>query len=207
MKLDISPSHYLNLMKKAYSLDAIYLLKLIERGDDIRELFISARITNVYTSLIRKGFVTAQKELTLTGKELLAYLDTDPGTMIVKKKKAKIADNFDIWWKAYPGTNTFTYKGKTFKGSRSIRTAKDKCRNKYEEIINSGEYTSQELLDALVFDVTQKKEASIKGRENKLTYMQNSLTYLNQGSYDAYVELIKEGAKIETSNSGADFNI
>ena len=38
---------------------------------------------------------------------------------------------------------------------------------------------------------------SVKLSTNKLTYMQNSLTYLNQRSYEPFIELIKEGAKIE----------
>jgi hypothetical protein len=37
-------------------------------------------------------------------------------------------------------------------------------------------------LDALNLDVSQKKLASFKENTNKLKYMQNSLTYLNQKS-------------------------
>jgi hypothetical protein len=45
--------------------------------------------------------------------------------------------------------------------------------------------------------VLQKKENSVKQRSNKLTYLQNSATYLNQRSYEPFIELIKEGAQIE----------
>ena len=57
------------------------------------------------------------------------------------------------------------------------------------------------MLEALNFDVLQKKENSVKMKTNKLTYMQNSLTYLNQRTFEPFIELIKEGAKIEQQSS------
>jgi len=44
--------------------------------------------------------------------------------------------------------------------------------------------------------VLQKKENSVKTDANKLSFMQNSLTYLNQRTFDPFIELIKEGHKI-----------
>ena len=43
----------------------------------------------------------------------------------------------------------------------------------------------------------QKKENSLKTGVNKMTFMQNSLTYLNQSTFEPYIELIKEGQKIQ----------
>jgi hypothetical protein len=40
---------------------------------------------------------------------------------------------------------------------------------------------------------------TVKTKTNKLTYMQSSITYLNQRSFEPFIELIKEGAKIEES--------
>jgi hypothetical protein len=68
---------------------------------------------------------------------------------------------------------------------------------KFDKILLEGEYTAADLIAALKFDVEQKKENSVKLGTNKLTYMQNSLTYLNQRSYEPFIELIKEGAKID----------
>jgi len=45
----------------------------------------------------------------------------------------------------------------------------------------------------------QKKEASIKENTNKLKYMQNSLTYLNQRSYEPFIELLEQGINTEQS--------
>jgi hypothetical protein len=67
--------------------------------------------------------------------------------------------------------------------------------------LEEGEYTLEELVEALRFDVLQKKENSVKTNTNKLTYMQNSLTYLNQRSFEPFIELIKEGVKIQESET------
>ena len=57
------------------------------------------------------------------------------------------------------------------------------------------------MVEALEYEVVQKKENSVKAGENKLKYMQNSLTYLNQRTFEPFIELIKEGVKIIPSQS------
>ena len=42
----------------------------------------------------------------------------------------------------------------------------------------------------------QKKDNSVKTGVNKMTFMQNSLTYLNQRTFEPFIELIKEGNNI-----------
>lgn len=205
MELKITPHHFLELAKKAYSLDMIYLLTLLDNGYDIQPLLVSARIKNVYAGLNRKGLITEQGKISVLGLNILIFTESDEGTTLTKKKSS--IEIFDLWWKAYPGTDNFTYKGKTFKGDRTIRVNKQKCREKFEKIINEGEYSGQLLIDAMVFNVVQKKEMSLKKRENKLTYMQNSLTYLNQRSFEPYIELIQSGMKSEKSKRGNEIDV
>jgi len=158
----------------------------------------SMKIAGLYQGLVRKGLITDDDKLTLSGHELLAFLATrGKAKKIIKRKPA--TTEFEDWWKAYPGTDTFTYKGKTFTGNRTLKSAKDECRLKFDKILLEGEYTAAQLIEALTFDVLQKKEASVKQMANKLTYMQNSLTYLNQRSYEPIIELINEGVKIVES--------
>jgi hypothetical protein len=146
--------------------------------------------------LIRKGLISdTDEKVTTLGKELLHFLTTKETTKIVKKKPE--TSEFEDWWKAYPGTDTFIHKGKKFAGHRSLRQNRDECKLKFEKILLEGEYTAAQLTEALIFDVTQKKENSVKTGTNRLTFMQNSLTYLNQRSYEPFIELIKEGAKVE----------
>lgn len=196
MKLNVTLYHFEELIKKTYSLDLIFLLKVIEEGLDTEELCAnSVRVCNLFQTLERKGLIGTDRKLTLQGKELLSFMETE-GEVKIAKMKAP-ASEFEQWWKAYPGTDTFVHKGKKFTGSRSLRQNKDECRLRFDKILLEGEYTLQDMLAALQFDVEQKKENSVKTGNNKLTYMQNSLTYLNQRSFEPYIELIKEGAKIE----------
>lgn len=153
------------------------------------------KLDALYFSLIRKGLITEDEKLTIQGKELLTFISSDKKTKIIKHKAP--SEQFEEWWKSYPGTDTFTHKGKTFRGSRTLRQAKEDCKLKFNKILLEGEYTHTQLIDALNYDVLQKKEMSVIQNSNKLTYMQNSLTYLNQRSYEPFIELIKEGIEIK----------
>lgn len=204
MKLNLSPWHYEELIKKSYSLDHIFLLKLIHENYDVSGLIEnSLKIDAIHQGLTRKGLITDNGALTTIGVELLLFLDSKEETKLVKRKSA--TSDFELWYKAFPGTDTFTHKGKTFTGSRNLRKSPEDCRIKFDKILIEGEYTTKELIEALKFDVLQKKEASVKENTNKLKYMQNSLTYLNQRSYEPYIELIKEGIEIkEIQSNGTD---
>ena len=154
------------------------------------------KIAALYQTLIRKGLITdTEDKLTTLGTDLLKFIETKEETKIVKRKPA--TTEFEEWWKAYPGTDNFIHKGKKFVGSRTLRSNRDECRLRFNKILLEGEYTAAELIAALEFDVLQKKENSVKTGTNRLSYMQSSATYLNQRSYEPFIELIKEGAKIE----------
>ena len=197
MNLKVTPYHFEELIKKSYSLDLIFLLKLIEEQMDIQPLCTnSMKIAALHQTLIRKGLITdTEDKLTTLGVELLQFIKSEESTKIVKKKPA--TTEFEEWWKAYPGTDNFTHKGKKFVGSRTLRSNRDECRLRFDKILLEGEYTAADLIAALEFDVLQKKENSVKTGTNRLSYMQSSATYLNQRSYEPFIELIKDGAKIE----------
>ena len=203
MKLNLSPWHFEELIKKSYSLDHIFLLKLIHENFDISSLIKdSMKLKALEQGLIRKGLITEQGALTTIGVELLVFLDSKEEKKFVKKKSS--TTDFEQWYKEFPGTDTFTHKGKTFSGSRTLRQNPIDCRLKFDKILLEGEYTATELIEALKFDVLQKKEASIKENTNKLKYMQGSLTYLTQRSYEPFIELIREGIVIkETQSNGS----
>lgn len=197
MNLKVSPYHFEELIKQGYSLDIIFLLNLIEQEYDVEGLCSdSIKMETLCRTLERKG-LTSQGKITLPGKELLAFMNRKEEKKLSKRKES--STDFEEWWKAYPGTDNFTHNEKAFTGARTLRLNKDECRTRFNKILLEGEYTAKDLIDALKFDVHQKKEASYKTGANKLTYMQNSLTYLNQRSFEPFIELIKEGAKIETS--------
>jgi hypothetical protein len=192
-------SHFREIQRKGYTLDMLFILNLIvEEQADVKVLCQEVpKIEAIYQGIYRKGLVTTEGKLTLSGKELIKFLETqDEEDVIIKKKPTD--DAFSLWWKTYPGTDTFVHSGKSFSGSRNLRAKKDDCKIKLDKILEEGEYTIEELVEALAYEVVQKKENSVKTGVNRMTYMQNSLTYLNQRTFEPFIELIKEGVKIET---------
>lgn len=197
MKLSLTFYHFDEMQKNGYSLDILFLLKLINEGEDVKSLCEgSPKLEALYQGLLRKGLVSDSGGLTTIGTELIVFSASKAKKRIVKKPKSAVTE-FEAWWLAYPGTDTFVHKGKTFTGARSLRQNKEECRLKFDKILLEGEYKAEDLINALNLDVHQKKEASVKQNNNKLTYMQNSLTYLNQRSFEPFIELIKQGIKVE----------
>ena len=195
MKLNVTPEQFEELIKRSYNLDILYLLKLIDEQYDVSPLCKeSMRIASVYQALIRKGLITSDDKLTMLGRDLLEFLNLKGGSKIIKRKPA--TTDFEEWWKTYPGTDSFEYKGKKFTGTRALRLHKDDCRLKFDKILLEGEYTASQLIAALNFEILQKKETSITENTNRLKFMQGSSVYLNQRSYEPFIELINDGATI-----------
>ena len=183
----------------------MFILKQISIGNDVKSFVKgSLKMETLHHGLYRKGLITEEGNITLLGIALLDFLEDSTTSNTTTIKKVEIPEScFADWWKAYPGTDNFAYKGKTFSGSRSLRQKKDECKKKFESILKEGSYTCDELIAALQYEVSQKKEASLKAGTNRMMYMQNSLTYLNQRSFESFVELVREGARIEESNGVA----
>jgi len=186
-----------NIIEKGYSLDVIFLLEMCEKEVDLKKFCDTPKLKALRQLIIRKQLISEKEMLMLEGQNLLAfYRENDNDDNVVYERRKTSEDAFDRWWKTYPGTDTFTHKNKSFSGGRSLRTKKDECKEKLEKILSEGEYTISELIAALEFEVLQKKEKSVLTKSNALTFMQNSLTYLNQKTYESFVELIREGNKI-----------
>ena len=198
MKLNITDKHFLELVKQGHDLNSIFLLKLLHEGNEIDSLCREhEKISLMKQSLIRKHLISGDGHLYPEGQDLVNFLDSKLTGKIVKKIPTEENDRFDEWWKTFPGTNFFTYKGKTFKGDRAFRVKKDECRLKFEKIISEGVYTADDLINGLKAELTAKMESSLKSNTNKLTYLHNSLTYLNQRDFEPFVELLKTEQEIK----------
>jgi len=185
----------------------VYFLKLVESGYDVTKLCETPKIDVLCQTVRRKGLVSESFKLTLIGKSILGLLDEEGETELKLVKTKASVDDFEKWWKTYPGTDTFTHKSNSFTGSRSMRVKKDDCKSKLNAILAEGEYKIEELIAALEYEVLQKKENSVKTKSNRLTFMQNSLTYLNQRTFEPFIELIREGKQVtedRTPTGGTD---
>jgi|APGre2960657505_1045072.scaffolds.fasta_scaffold89680_1 hypothetical protein len=202
MNLSLTFFHFNEIYKNGYTLDMLFLLKLIEENIDVKALCNDDTINShiklsaLYQSIYRKGLITEKNTITLSGKKILEFLNSEESNVKLIKTKVSV-DDFELWWKKYPGTDTFKYKGVSFTGTRGLRKDKEQCNLKFNKILNEGDYTATDLISALEYEVLQKKENSIKNKSNRMTFMQNSLTYLNQKTFEPFIELIKEGYKIK----------
>jgi len=199
MNVKLTLFHFKELQRLGFTLDMIFLLKLAEEEADLHSICSgNAKLEIILQGILRKGLITPQNKITLMGNNLINFLKEEvPEEKIVKLKTN--ADDFERWWKAYPGTDTFTHNGVKFDGTRAFRAKKDECQVKFNSILNEGDYTADDMISAIEFDVLQKKENSFKTKTNRLTFLQNTLTYLNQRTFEPFIELIKEGHKIELS--------
>lgn len=192
--MNIKPGKFKELIKKGISLDLVWLLQEADKGLNIKELG-DGRIMNLINTLERKGFYS--NGITEDGKKLLESLET--GEEIQLKKLENRDEEFKKWWQAYPATTEFKYKGRMFSGSRALRMKKEECKIKITKIIAEG-YSIEELIQALEYEVLRKKEESLRTGDNKLNYMQNSLTYLNQRTFEPYIETMRENNQFKSSN-------
>jgi len=199
MKL-ITHEKHRELMSKGYSFDHVLILKELDEGREIE--MEDAKVAILHQGLVRKGLLfETENKLTTIGHELVLFVDSKDRKKIVKTKSS--TTEFDSFWEAYPRSDSFEHRGKTFQGSRSLRVDKDNCRTLFNKIIIEGEVNVKQLIEALKLEVFQKKEKSVKDGSNKLSYMQNSATYLRQKTYDGFLDLINSGVKItETKSTG-----
>jgi len=198
MQIKLTKEHFVELSKKGYSLDHIFLLMLIKEGHNMTLLTKdSMKLEAMHQGLVRKGLVTEENKITIPGQELLDFMTSKIAVPIVRKKPSTA--EFDMWWENYPSTDHFEYKGRIFTGSRGMRVQKEKCKLKFNAIVNEGVYTAQQIIDATNYVVQLKKENSFKKKTNELTYLQNSFTFLDKDHYVPFIEMMRMGVPITDS--------
>lgn len=202
MKIHITPQVFQEIIKKSYNLDIVYLLKLIEENYDIAPMYEnSMKIDALYQSLIRKQLITDDNKVTLLGKDLLEFIKIEKDNVTLPKRQP-ITTDFEEWWKNYPPTDSFTVDNQIFKGTRALRRGKEECKRKFKTILEEGTYTAEQLISALKYEVNQKIERSVKERKNILSFMQGSIPYLNQRSFEGFIQLIAEEKDAPKVQSG-----
>jgi hypothetical protein len=194
IRKEISENKFLALLENNLSLDHIYLLLMVSEGIDITKLK-GKKVEGLVQTLERKWFVKDGK-LSEEAKKIVNF-EFEAKEIVLEPF---IESKFVEWWSLFPGTDTFEYKNVRFVGTRGIRINKEDCKKKFNLMIAKKEYTPEQIIEATKLDILRRKEASINERKNKLTFLQNSSTYLNQKSFDPYIEEIgKQETKQITS--------
>lgn len=201
--ISLSSAAFEQLLQIGIDLNHTYILEGINEGTDLTKHIQSPKLVGWKQTLIRKGYLDMQGLITDTGRNLLKQIG-EGGTLLVKRQKEKremVISDFELWWKAYPSSDTFIYKNRTFRGSRALRINKSECVAKMNKILAEGEYTIKEMVEALELEKRQKMEESVRIGQNKMSYFQNSLTYLNQRTYEPWIEIIKTTPAEELNKS------
>jgi hypothetical protein len=184
-QLNLTISHFSALLAENFSLDHIFLLELASKGTNIF-LLKGKRIASAVQTLNRKYLIDADGHVTDEGFKVLNLKFNAPAVEITEI----VPSRFDDWWNVYPATDGFKHEGREFYRSRALRISKEDCKKKFDVIIAKGLYTADQIIEATKIDVETRKKASVREDKNKLTFLQNSATYLNQLSFDPFVELI-----------------
>lgn len=184
----VTLSQFMKIVKMSMDLNIIFLFEKLMNGIDLPSISSDVRIAGWLQTLYKKSWVDADYKPTLLGIELYNTIFTEESAQtIVKNKKKEAATKFDEWWAIFPPTDKFEYKGKVFSGTRGLRVSKDTCRELFEKWVKRGDYKAEQIIEATKVDVETRKQASLKEGRNKLTFLQNSATYLRNASFDPYV--------------------
>lgn len=142
--------------------------------------------------------------MTILGKELLTSLHSPGAPKDVVEEISKMGnEGFEKWWSEFPSTDIFQHKGVTFTGSRGLKQRKEDCRIKFNEILLEGEHSIEDLIIALKREILLKREQSVTERDNKMRFMQNTLTYLNQRTYENFIYPKGTDVLTNTSSQGS----
>ena len=200
---NISLKEFKSLVDAQVDITALYLLECISNKIDLGAEFPnSSKVKAWIQTLQRRGYITDMGDVSETGKLLLEMV---AGGKEIKKELTKIEDKqedgFEKWWAAFPSNDIFTFKGRKFNGSRSLKSDKSKCRAYFDKIINEGEYTVDDMIRALNYEVHLKKEASFQQGVNKLSYLSGSAPYLNQRKFEAFMDASKNVPIVESKDT------
>ena len=193
------------LQVNGIDLNNLFVLECFNEGTDIGKHISSSKIKAWKQNLYRKSLLTESGEVTVLGKELLESLKspTRPIGAVIREVGKKNMDIFEQWWKSYPSTDAMVYMNKAFPGSRGLKQKKDDCRKKFNDILLEGEYSPEDMIDALKTEILMKMNQSVRDNENKMRYMQNTLTYLNQRTFENFIEIARatRGKQISSGSS------
>jgi hypothetical protein len=134
--------------------------------------------------LTRRKFITSDMQITETGKKLLE------GQLVVKKTKKALnsqeqlqewQENFAEFWKLFPASDKYRH----WKRTRALRVNKTRAFKYFCDILDRGEYSYEQIRNALKADIKAKEDSSVI--ENQFKYMQAITSWLNKGIFEGYI--------------------
>jgi len=197
--MNITLEKYIKVLNAGFSLDILYLLKLIKDKVDITDAILLPKIGAINQMLLRKQLITEDNQVTMSGDELLSYMEDDGSPKeLVKRLKT---NDFEKWWVTYLASNMFVYKNKTFKGTQSKRIKKTECKQLFNKYINEG-FTADDIINATEYHFQLAKDLSFKKGENQISFIPNSFRYLNEKVFLPFIEIYKQNINKQPEQVG-----
>ncbi|NLR61104.1 hypothetical protein HGH93_23585 [Chitinophaga polysaccharea] len=172
------------LTVKNLDLNHLYLLELISLG--VLPV-IEGRLKDWAQTLIRKGYLTIEHQLTLKGEALL--INVQEGIEPKQQTLTKSEDPFEKWWSlAYPSTDRFQQAGRLFFGTQKKHLKKEKCRKLFWENVNQLKIDGDDIFWATTVQVEEAKLDSFQKNQSQLKFIPNSYDYLDKQCFLPFIE-------------------
>ncbi len=197
-KLNISFEEFLSLYK-LYSFK--FNFKKINYNIDNFETFIKLEDKGYIRILDTDGALTMH--LREKGIELINKFisnTTELNQLIPDTTDKKINKNFNEFWELFPSSDSHG----VFKKTRILKAAKVACEKKYNSLLSEGNFHS-DIIKALKYEINFRKSNSIK--DNKLSFMKNSLTWLSQKEFEIILESMDDDEDENNSNTDWTSNL
>lgn len=100
----------------------------------------------------------------------------------------EVLNSFNQLWASWPGTDNYSYNGKTFTGNRTLKSNKQVCLQLFNGIIGAGKWTGEQIIGAAQKQIESIKVQSYNTGQNKMTYLPALEPWLRQGKYEVWAE-------------------
>lgn len=174
------------IFNEGLDMNTIFMLEVIAKQIDTGKVYGTAKALGWTQTLTRKQFLTSEGKVSTKGRSLLLFLS---GGEVAKFHQKE--DKFKTWWNAYPRTAQFKHKGVVFRSVQVKRIKEKECRTLWEECIAEG-YTPDQIIQGTMNHFQTAKDLSVKEKENKVQYINNSYTYLSRRAFVDYIEETEE---------------
>ncbi|SEW21885.1 hypothetical protein SAMN05428988_3260 [Chitinophaga sp. YR573] len=172
------------LLKENLDFNLLYVLELAYQNN---LLPVTGKIADWCQTLIRKSYLTSDYKITIKGKKVLKQVRF--GEEIPDPQYSKHDDPFEYWWKnAYPTTDMFEISGRQFAGHQKKNLDKEQSRKYYWNIINEGEYSTDDIYWATICQMENAKQLSLQSGRSELHYIPNCPRYLYIRSFTPFIE-------------------
>ena len=189
MKIDVE-----EVAKSNYTLEDVLVLIELEYSRRGKKFPYSSTKKEQYVDLYKRGILTASTEGYKISVEGFQELRKIIGMTPLKLENSTVKKDFNEFWETYPISDGHGPWLRT----RGLKSNKINCEKVYSMAIRNGT-KHDDIIKALKWEIKDRKQNSIQS--NKMSFMKNSYTWLNQREY----EIIKESMDNE-EDSDDDFN-